>query len=149
MDADPLRQFEAEHREALAALDRLERAGEQLDRGANPTEPLAAVRDVATFLTTAVRRHNDNEERALFPVLGADAPIAVFEDEHHQLRQLERRLDSALQHPDAATRVSPLAREIVALLRGHIEREDQVLFPMARAYLGEAGLAQVRARLGE
>jgi hemerythrin-like domain-containing protein len=80
--SDPLTRFEDEHHHALGELERLERAAEDLEDGEDPTEHLETMRQVHTFLSTAVREHNENEERALFPLLGDEAPTGVFEEEH-------------------------------------------------------------------
>ncbi len=140
---DPLRRFELEHQEALTALDKLEAATHALEKGANTPLALQTVGEVYRFLSTTVRQHNENEERALFACLGEDAPTSVFELEHEELRALERRLGRALDGPDPVRQVPEIARAIVDLLRAHIAREDDVLFPMARALLGPAGLRQV------
>lgn len=146
MTADPLRHFEEEHEVALAALEQLERAGDAL-RGSEPPEPhFAAAREVHGLLCGAVRRHNEDEERALFPLLGEDAPLGPFLSEHEILWKLETDLGSALDRKDRA-RVARLALEIVDLLRTHIRRENDVLFPMARALLGADGIAIVARKL--
>jgi len=36
---------------------------------------------------------------------------------------------------------------IVQLLRSHISKEDNVLYPMARQFLGEEGLAEVARKV--
>lgn len=144
--ADPIRRFEEEHEVALAALERLEQAGEAL-RGSGPSEPhFATAHDVHGLLCGAVRRHNEDEERALFPVLGEDAPLGPFLEEHEILWKLEADLAGALDRKDRV-RVARLALEIVDLLRTHIRRENEVLFPMARALLGAEGLAIVARKL--
>jgi hemerythrin-like domain-containing protein len=43
--------------------------------------------------------------------------------------------------------IAATALAIVELLRAHITREDEVLFPMARTLLGAEGLAAVARRL--
>ncbi len=140
MTADPLVRFAMEHEQALAALDRLERAATALDHG-DPAEPhLRTVREVCDTLATTVREHNENEERALFPLLGDEAPCEPFRQEHVALRQLEQRLDAALDGPTPERDIPPVAHALVDLLRTHIQREDEVLFPMARGLLGPEGL---------
>ncbi len=137
---DLLVRFSMEHEQALAALDRLERAATALDHG-DPAEPhLRTVREVCDTLTTTVREHNKNEERALFPLLGEDAPCAPFVQEHVALRELEQRLGQALEGRTPERDIPPVAHALVDLLRDHIQREDEVLFPMARALLGAAAL---------
>ncbi|MGH7635766.1 MAG: hypothetical protein ACRENC_18715 [Gemmatimonadaceae bacterium] len=46
-----------------------------------------------------------------------------------------------------AGEVPPAAYDLIDLLRTHIERENEVLFPMARACLGPTGLSNVAERL--
>lgn len=145
---DPLVRFQAEHQEALAVLSRLEGAALALRRGGDPGPSLAATLEAHAFLSTAVRAHNDNEERALFPLLGDDAPTAVFVEEHQRLRELEGELARVARAGDVPA-TADVAIETVELLRAHIAREDDVLFPLARERLGPAGLAQVAARLGD
>jgi hemerythrin-like domain-containing protein len=143
---DPIRRFEEEHTVALAALDRLEAAAETLRTG-GPAEPqLAIAREVHELLCGAVRRHNEDEERALFPLLGEDAPIGPFLEEHETLWKLEAELATAIDRRDR-DQVARQALEIVDLLRTHIRRENDVLFPMARALLGAEGLAIVARKL--
>jgi hemerythrin-like domain-containing protein len=139
---DPLRRFEAEHDVALAALGRLEHAALQLREDGPRDAPLAVARDVQTLLAGTVRDHNESEERALFPFLGSDAPLGPFLEEHQTLWGLEERLARAIEGRDGL-QVADLSLEIVDLLRGHIQRENEVLFPMARTLLGPEGLAAV------
>lgn len=147
MNADPIGRFEAEHKVALAALERLERAAAALQSGA-PSEPhFAIMREVHGLLCGAVRQHNEDEERALFPVLWEDAPLGPFLEEHGTLWRLEDELAVSLDRGDG-DRAARVALEIVDLLRTHIQRENEVLFPMARAFLGAEGLAAVARRLG-
>jgi hemerythrin-like domain-containing protein len=144
---DPLVRFSMEHEQALAALDRLERAAVAL-AARDPAEPhLRTVREVCETLVTTVREHNENEERVLFPLICEDAPCQLFEEEHVALRELEQRLQQALDGPHPERDIPPVAHALVDLLKAHIEREDQVLFPMARALLGEEGLARIARML--
>jgi hemerythrin-like domain-containing protein len=145
--ADLLVRFTMEHEQALAALDRLERAAVALDHG-DPAEPhLRTVREVCETLTTTVRQHNENEERALFPLLCEDMPCEPFRQEHQALRELEQRLHAALEGPTPERDIPTVAHALVDLLRAHIQREDEVLFPMARELLGVEGLARAAGML--
>jgi hemerythrin-like domain-containing protein len=147
MNGDPLRRFEEEHRVALEALDRLERAALALRGGDQTDVHFGTAREVHALLCGAVRDHNEAEERALFPLLAEQAPVDPFLDEHQVLWGLESDLARAIdrKQPEETAR---LALEIVDLLRAHIQRENDVLFPMARAFLGPEGLAAVARRLG-
>ena len=145
--ADVLVRFTMEHEQALAALDRLQRAATALDHG-DPAEPhLRTVREVCATLCTTVREHNENEERVLFPLLGEDAPCEPFRQEHQVLRELEQRLDTALDGPSPERDIPPVAHALVDLLRAHIQREDEMLFPMARELLGAEELERAARML--
>jgi hemerythrin-like domain-containing protein len=128
-------------------LERLESAAAALEEGRAEPESAAAVREAHRFLTTEVRRHNDDEESVLFDLLGEDAPCEFFVQEHRTLRRLEAELGRALDAGDPRGLVPRIARGIVELLRAHIGREEEVLFPMARSLLGERGLAVAAERL--
>ncbi len=145
MTVDPIRRFEKEHDVALAALARLEAAAEALRGGGAVEQHFATARQVLGLMCGEVRSHNEDEEYALFPLLG-EAQLTPFLDEHGNLRRLETELSSALERGDAAD-VVHASLDIVYLLRAHIEPENTVLFPAARALLGPAGLAEVARRL--
>jgi hemerythrin-like domain-containing protein len=146
MSADPIRRFEEEHEIALAALARLERAADALRDGEPVEVHFATTLEVHGLLCGAVRQHNEDEERALFPVLGEDAPLGPFLEEHGRLWKLEEDLAASVDRGDREG-VARVALEIVDLLRTHIRRENEVLFPMARALLGAEGLAMVAKEL--
>lgn len=146
MITDPLGRLEAEHEVALAALERLEHAALELGANGPPEMHLAVAREVHALLAGAVREHNESEERALFPLLGSDAPLGPFLEEHQTLWRLEEHLARAIERREGA-QVADVSLEIVDLLRAHIRRENEVLFPMARAQLGPEGLAAVAREL--
>ncbi len=143
---DPLQRLEAEHDEALEILESMEAAVFSRSGGASETEFLATLRDEYAFLSTVLRRHNEDEERALFPVLGDRAPTGLFVAHHSTLRGLEAELLDALDARNAQA-AAYAALSIVQLLRSHIERENTALFPTARRLLGRDGLAEVARRL--
>jgi len=148
MNADPFQILEIEHVAALQALDRLEKAARCLRTTPASIPDREAVREVLGVLTGAIQDHNQKEEDALFPLLAEAAPTAFFEAEHRTLWKLEREL-AMLLDAGPADRIVDVAMEIVRLLRHHISRENEVLFPMARAILGPTGVDVLRRRLEE
>jgi hemerythrin-like domain-containing protein len=146
MSSDALTRFEEEHRVGLKVLEHLEQAALALRRGVDVTANMALAREMCGLLRSEVRPHNEAEERALFPLLGDHPGLQIFVDEHREMRRLEQKLAAGLDAGDAQ-RVAGIALHIVDLLRSHIEREDHMLFPSARAALGPEGLAEVERRL--
>jgi hemerythrin-like domain-containing protein len=131
-----------EHRVIVRALDLLERA----------IGPGAAIGDgwweaVVDWLRGfADRNHHAKEEQSLFPAMlkagvpSEGGPISVMLDEHAQGRAL-----IAAMADGAGPARTAAARDYVALLRAHIDKENEVLFPLADAVIDER-LMQVVSR---
>ena len=118
-----------EHEVILRALLVLERAGERL-AAARPVDEPALQELVALIRTFADRCHHGKEEHQLFPLLqakGVGSTLVVFLEEHEEGRGYLRTLASAAPPAERAG----AARRYVGMLRDHIQREDEVLFPMA------------------
>ncbi len=104
----------------------------------------------AAFLHGDVMQHFLVEEEALFPILaryiGEDhGPLAVMHHEHAAFRDLLAALRAAVAaHDLPQQRTHALA--LIDLLRGHIAKEDQILFPMAMRMLNPAEQQEVDSR---
>jgi len=144
-----------EHRAIEVALDILERLSAQarqtglLDR--------AAAQEALEFLTEfADRMHHGKEEALLFPGLIARGlpkefgPIAVMLNEHDVGRAVLGKLRTLLSGGDVAgegvARFARVAADYVELLREHIAKEDDMLFPMGERMLSDAERAQLVAQ---
>jgi hemerythrin-like domain-containing protein len=118
-----------EHEVILRALAVLERVSARLASGRPVSEP--ALADLVQFLQTfADRCHHGKEEDQLFPAMrakGLGDPLAVFLEEHEEGRRYLRTLATGASGAERAA----AARRYAALLHDHIERENEVLFPMA------------------
>jgi hemerythrin-like domain-containing protein len=137
-----------EHKIVLAVLGGAEREARNIQAtGKVDTQKTAKIVD---FLRNFVDRcHHAKEERRLFPRLqerGMSAevgPIAVMLHEHAEGRKRVAAIAEALdafQQGDADA-AGLLADHLLAygtLLRGHINKEDTVLFPMADERLTNA-----------
>lgn len=130
-----------EHGVFLTQLDVLDR---MLKEKASGDELRAAMLTVAE----AVEKHREVEEKILYPAIlrefGEDfAPIRVMEAEHKDLEGFIRGVES--REGDIAASV----RGFVDLLRQHIGKEIQVLFPMAEGKIPAADLEEMACRCVE
>lgn len=144
-----------EHRLIERVLDALEVAAGHLDR--SHTVPPAFFLEAADFIAGfADGCHHRKEEGVLFGAMvesgvpSGGGVIDLFLDEHEQGRALTRALRDAarrLQAGDAAARTQVVSnvRRYVALLRDHIAKEDEMLFPMADEMLSPAGQERLLA----
>ena len=143
--------LKSEHDLILIVLDALEIMAGKAESGAS-LDPEDARLAVAFFRGFTDACHHGKEEGYLFPALAphglpADrGPVAVMLSEHEQGRADVKALDASItaleaSDPGADKRFAEAARTYVELLRAHIAKENEVLFPMAERLLSteEAG----------
>jgi hemerythrin-like domain-containing protein len=141
-----------EHQLILRALDALEGFAAELAGGAEDRAELARfVRFIREF---ADARHHGKEEDILFEAMVAGGfpreagPIAVMLMDHeagraHVAAMAERAGQPTRWSAEDRAAAVAAARGYAELLRSHIRKEDQILYPMARQRLHEEALARV------
>jgi hemerythrin-like domain-containing protein len=134
-----------EHAAILSAIQILERLTAVMEKDV----PVAA-KDVLNFIgflkEFADKCHHGKEEGQLFPALiGAGiadkgGPIGVMLAEHAQGRQLIRDMEASISVSVNRVKFAQAAKAYASLLRSHIQKENNVLFPMAERVLTEVQL---------
>lgn len=158
-----LQRLVQEHQQLTAELLAFEEILRQLHQeGLLPSAAVnAGLKRFFSFLDEQVVAHHQTEEKLFFPALqqrllaagehsrGAAPKTAVdmLEDDHIKVMQLAALcfnfLGLAARLPDAASRALTLdtaleqGKGLIELLRLHMFREENVLFPMAVKYLTE------------
>ena len=144
-----------QHRDAEAMLTELRAVTGRIRSGATKQpDVMAALSSLRHEIQGEVLSHFREEELALFPVLGrhvdtSSGPIVILMEEHAQFRQLELEFEEALAAIESGyqdgweDRLCDAADAIERLLPPHIEKEDEVLFPMAESMLDEAEWSEV------
>lgn len=138
-------QLKKEHETIEAMLKILEAVLKRLEVG-EKTEPEHLSEIVDFFRVFADRCHHGKEEEIFFPALEMagipkeGGPIGVMLQEHDQMRAYMSGLAEAggryqAGEPEAREEVIRYASAYAAMLRKHIEKENQVLFKMAEIYL--------------
>ena len=130
-----------EHRVIERVLDALDAASARLEAGQNIRTGFFL--DAADFIAGfADGTHHRKEEGVFFGAMiagGSPAqggPIDMMLEEHEQGRLHTRAIRDAARalergDPGARRKLAASARRYVALLREHIIKEDEMLFPMA------------------
>ncbi|MFY9341893.1 MAG: hemerythrin domain-containing protein [Planctomycetota bacterium] len=144
----PVDVLSAEHQTILAVLGAM--ANEQRHLLAGGSVRTAFWNPALEFLEQyADRCHHGKEELALFVELEraglppTHGPTVCMRNEHELGRQGRRAMLDALHARDGSG-LAVAVGAYVELLRDHIEKEDQVLFPMAKSMLDEAAVARLR-----
>jgi hemerythrin-like domain-containing protein len=150
----PVDTLEGEHRVIQSVLDAMEREAAAIQAG-HPLRKQFWL-EVSDFLEHfADGYHHAKEEDLLFPVLAErgiaeeGGPIGCMKHEHVEGRSLRQQIQDAATDGDAGAVVTA-AREFVFLLREHIDKEEMVLFRLARQILNakkEAALEESFARV--
>ncbi|MET7986778.1 MULTISPECIES: hemerythrin domain-containing protein [unclassified Streptomyces] len=141
--------------QSLASIDELTREHDEVVRLISHLRPArreggaARMADVAREIVTVLGPHTRVEEHGLFPALAADFPeqIAALEVEH-------RRIESVLaEAADGVTPADPSwpdrLMEAMGMLRDHILKEQDGVFPAALANLSTKDWEAVEAVRGE
>lgn len=150
-----IEELKKEHEAVRLTLNILEKIGRQVAESNQISSP-EHLDQLFEFFTTFVDRcHHGKEEELLFPALEnvgisrEGGPIGVMLNEHQQGRYLVKKMkglkDRILNGESSAT--ESLNESIAAytrLLNFHIDKENNVLFPMAVRNLPEGGLQELK-----
>lgn len=144
-----------EHRIIERVLTALETGADRLEAGGtvDPQFFIEATEFIGGFADGC---HHRKEEGVLFEAMNAagmpkdSGPVAVMLAEHDQARAYTRGLREGAEKmqagdSEAARQVIRNARSYAALLRQHIAKEDNVLFPMANGVIPTSEHARVLA----
>lgn len=131
----PFEQLERCHR-------RLEEACDALTRAANSRD-IETASDVCGFFARQIRRHEEDEEKSLFPRLASAGEdlrgiLTRLEAEHREHETLQARLEEAVAgrfQGDLWKELEAVADLLARAYRAHIELEESALFPAARTLL--------------
>lgn len=130
-----------EHGVFLTQLEFLE----QLVKEKAPDEVL---RGVTRTIARAVERHRHVEEKFLYPAIlreiGKDfRPIQVMESEHEEIGRL------VFEIIRGSAGLSTLVTNFIGVLRQHIMKEIQVLFPLSEERISKQELEQMACQCVE
>ena len=162
-----LRQMAEEHQPFLDEVTAFEDTIIAIQKSGYTKEADQRLRHFFNFLDEEFIAHNRREEATLFPLLkrrlleagehgtGDDpqTPVDLMQDEHIKAVQLAavvlNFLGLAFRFPDERTRLIVLdaaleqGKFLIELLRLHMFREDNLVFPLAQQLLTSAELAQM------
>lgn len=159
-----IQQLMNEHQAAMQKIVQFEVVINEIREKGVDQDKAIIVNDFFQFFNNNLLVHNEREEKFLFPVLNQkilqnegeelyrEKPTAVelLQSDHVGAIQLGAVIFNlfglAFRLPDPNSRLLTIdlateqALELVDLLKLHIEREDNIVFPLAQKYIDEADL---------
>lgn len=152
----PTEILSSEHRVIEVMLTVIEKMVDQANQSGRLDKPDAeqAVEFIRTFADTC---HHGKEEGQLFPAMEArgipaeNGPIGVMLHEHDlgrgYVKLMAENIEAASQgNAEALEAFAENAMGYVYLLRNHIQKEDNILFPMAARILSPEAEQELLAR---
>ncbi|OFZ22723.1 MAG: hypothetical protein A2X94_03490 [Bdellovibrionales bacterium GWB1_55_8] len=146
----PIELLVEEHTVILLALQGLLGLAAQAEAadGADSMDVTVASKAIEFIVEFADRHHHGKEEKLLFNLMEqrgfarTSGPLAVMYHEHETGRALVRSMATSLDKIASKTdyeaelaKFADNARQFAQLLSAHIQKENQILYPMAQKYL--------------
>lgn len=156
----PIEILEKEHEEILANIDKMEEIVSKIKgkKGFEEIEnELSELKKVAHLFLDA-DNHHKREEDVLFPAMeskGIQGPTYVMRSEHDELRAKKRQLDDAVKavpkigFSEFLGKVEDSASFIQSVLREHIMKENNILYPMAQNVIDESEWEDIGKKFDE
>jgi hemerythrin-like domain-containing protein len=144
----PIQDLIAEHEAVKLTLRILDKICSNIEQTGKISNPEHLNQLIEFFSVFVDKCHHGKEEELLFPALEASGvprdrgPIGVMLAEHQQGRDYIQKMKEAISQynggdREAAAKLVKNARAYIALLRQHIDKENNVLFPIGDNRLSE------------
>ncbi len=158
----PFEMLEACHERVQRSLALLGRLIVHVDANGHDANSRSAAADVLRYFDVAAPLHHQDEELHVFPMLaeaddaGLVAAVAGLRTDHARMEALWAGLRVTLvawSRPDSAGAIDDAARrqaaEFERLYAAHLQTEEGLVFPAARARMGAARLADMSADMAQ
>ncbi|MBI3950112.1 MAG: hemerythrin domain-containing protein [Acidobacteria bacterium] len=157
---NPINRFYQEHEQVLEQIQELEHCVDDLRRKGYSKRRASQFARALKAVDYGVRIHNAAEEKALLEMLDQTlptyGPTFIMRQEYRELRRAARRLQTAFQgwQRDAKNRqklahLGLTTEWLIKLLQEHIDKGNDVLFPLAQSVLTQQQMDQVVQRLDQ
>ncbi len=153
---DPIEVLTREHEEGLHYLEQLHTAAHYISSTGFSLDAFLKLADAIRFIDNELRAHNEKEEKYLFPLLERHAgnPTRVMVEEHRELWKVFARIRECVEDIEEGRIYGTTIKELVQtseqlyeLLMSHINKENQVLFPMVKNVLSNEEYAQLQENI--
>lgn len=147
----PLELLKACHARILLYADLLLKLNMHISSKGIDQEALTAINRIQHYFSTAAAYHHQDEENDLFPMLiginsDALALVESLENEHLELDGLWQKIETILLNPEMIANDENFehhCHQFLSVNQEHIEKENEMLLPMAEQFLSPEQLTQL------
>lgn len=144
----PVNTFMAEHKKILHFAEELAALAQKIKQAKDFNAVAGKMKQLSVVVQNLLEaeKHHVREENVLFPYLekhGITGPPAVMWEEHTQLRASKKKLreligkSNTLSFADFVQQLEAIVPSLTYGLPDHIEKEDNILYPMALSNISE------------
>ena len=118
-----------------------------IEQSLHALDSISGLKDRIAAFAFVLESHAALEDELLFaalePHLSAQGgPLAIMRMEHAQITELLGQIESTVSLEEGRARVA----QMIQVTRGHFQKEEQILFRMARQFLSEDELSTLGAK---
>jgi hemerythrin-like domain-containing protein len=141
---DPFEVLTQERSDEGRYISQLERAAESIKMYGFSADAFSQITDAVVYIDTVLRRHDQVEERHLFPLLEPYASESVNEmkenwrqlwNAFNRLRYIVSDIENSKVDGNSIPDLVDAAKYLAKLMNIHLADEDGVLFPLSRKKL--------------
>lgn len=156
----PYEMLAACHERVQRSLDLLGRLTTYIDDEGHDAQTRSAATDVLRYFDLAAPLHHQDEEQHVFPLLLAQGDVSLqttvlrLQADHRQMERLWAEVREALlrwSEPGCEEKIGADTQAAMTRFRGlyagHIQAEEGLVFPAARAAMSEATQAAMGAEM--
>lgn len=150
----PAERLERSHRRLEERLEELAQSALALAVKPSSSTAWACVEDVLVFLEDNGMRHEEDEEKSVFPRLAAQPGLRLLLSRLRAEHRLQRKLVSSLakivanrKAAGAAGKVSAISSRLQESYLAHIQCEDEELLPAMSRYMDSEQEAEMTAEM--
>jgi hemerythrin-like domain-containing protein len=151
---DPFELLLHDREEGIQHVAGLQRSAESIRLYGFFAEAFNAISQAVTYVDTVLRKHDQTEERCLFPLLEPHAPESVREMRESRrglwsaftrLRDVVEEIEESKVTGSSIHELIEASNAMAKLLNAHLEDEDSILYPLSREKLSPKEYAKLAA----
>ena len=153
---DPFERLSNEHDASLAHAERLGHAAEFIRTKGFSFEAFMQISRAVRFIETEIGRHKQKEEKYLYPLIERHQKgvAEAMMSEHRELwkaycglLEYVEDVEEGRIHTSTVQELVASATLLVELIKGHVARENEIIFPLAKRMLTSDEYEEFRAQM--